>query len=120
MNTWLASTRDTFKTQLWPAPVIAVVAALLFGIGLPQLDATIDGDLSGRVNDWLFGGDADAARSLLGAIASSLITVTALTFSLTVVTLQLASSQPDHIVGSLRWHGRGPRLFDQQRLEPAV
>jgi uncharacterized membrane protein len=45
------------------------------------------------VNDWLFGGDADAARSLLGAIASSLITVTALTFSLTVVTLQLASSQ---------------------------
>lgn len=93
MNTWLASTRDTFKTQLWPAPVIAVVAALLFGVGLPQLDATIDGDLSGRVNDWLFGGDADAARSLLGAIASSLITVTALTFSLTVVTLQLASSQ---------------------------
>lgn len=41
----------------------------------------------------LFGGDADAARSLLDAIASSMITVTALTFSLTVVTLQLASSQ---------------------------
>lgn len=39
------------------------------------------------------GGDADAARSLLSTIASSLITVTALTFSLTVVTLQLASSQ---------------------------
>ncbi len=45
MNTWLASTRDTSKTQLWPAPVIAVVAALLFGVGLPQLDATIDGNL---------------------------------------------------------------------------
>lgn len=46
------------------------------------------------MDEWpAFGGDADAARSLLGAIASSLITVTSLTFSLTVVTLQLASSQ---------------------------
>ncbi len=42
---------------------------------------------------FLFGGGADAARSVLGAIAGSLITVTSLTFSLTVVTLQLASSQ---------------------------
>ena len=93
METWLANIRDTFKTQLWPIPTIAVMAALLLGLGLPELDSTVDGDLSGRVNGWLFGGDAAAARSLLGAIASSLITVTALTFSLTVVTLQLASSQ---------------------------
>ena len=93
MKTWLVNGRDAFKTQLWPIPTIAVVAALLLGLGLPQLDAGVNGHLSGRVSGWLFGGDADAARSLLGAIASSLITVTALTFSLTVVTLQLASSQ---------------------------
>ena len=93
MTTWLANTRDTFKTQLWPIPTIAVVAALLIGFGLPELDSAVSGHLSGRVSGVLFGGDADAARSLLGAIASSLITVTALTFSLTVVTLQLASSQ---------------------------
>ncbi|PRC51348.1 DUF2254 domain-containing protein, partial [Mycobacterium sp. ITM-2017-0098] len=42
---------------------------------------------------YLFGGGADAAREVLGAVATSLITVTSLTFSLTVVTLQLASSQ---------------------------
>ena len=41
----------------------------------------------------IFDGDPGAARTLLDAIASSLITVTSLTFSLTVVTLQLASSQ---------------------------
>ena len=93
MRTWLANARDTFKTQLWPVPTIAVVAALLLGLGLPELDATLIGHVSARVSGWLFGGDADAARSLLGTIASSLITVTALTFSLTVVTLQLASSQ---------------------------
>jgi len=93
MTTWLANTRDTFKSQLWPIPTIAVVAALLIGLGLPELDSALSGHLSGRESGVLFGGDADAARSLLGAIASSLITVTALTFSLTVVTLQLASSQ---------------------------
>lgn len=93
MNTWLANTRDTFRTQLWPVPTIAVVAALVIGLGLPEIDGAVDGDMSAGVSDWLFGGDAEAARALLGAIASSMITVTALTFSLTVVTLQLASSQ---------------------------
>ncbi len=93
MKTWLASSRDVLQTQLWPIPTIAVVLALLLGLGLPQLDAAVGAEVSGRTGDWLFGGDAEAARSLLGVIASSLITVTALTFSLTVVTLQLASSQ---------------------------
>lgn len=92
MRIWLASVRDGFRTQLWPIPAIAVVAAVLCGLGLPRLDAAVDGDLQ-RIGGWLFGGDADAARSLLGTVASSLITVTSLTFSLTVVTLQLASSQ---------------------------
>ncbi len=76
-----------------PIPTIAVVAALSLGLGLPELNSAVSGHLSGRASGVLFGGDADAARSLLGAIASSLITVTALTFSLTVATLQLASSQ---------------------------
>jgi uncharacterized membrane protein len=93
MNTRLVNARDVLGTQLWPIPTLAVVTALLLGFGVPELDAVVDGDLSSRWSGWLFGGDADAARSLLGVIASSLITVTALTFSLTVVTLQLASSQ---------------------------
>ncbi|WP_141013358.1 DUF2254 domain-containing protein [Nocardioides sambongensis] len=93
MSIWFDNVRDAFRTRLWPLPTIAVVFALLLGLALPELDSVIDDDLPGRVGGWLFGGDADAARSLLGAIASSMITVTALTFSLTVVTLQLASSQ---------------------------
>ena len=93
MKDWLTVTRDTFRTRLWPMPTFSVVAALLLGLGIPKLDAMVDAQVSGSVSGWLFGGDADAARSLLGVIASSLITVTALTFSLTVVTLQLASSQ---------------------------
>jgi uncharacterized membrane protein len=40
-----------------------------------------------------FDGDASAARSILSTIAGSLITVAGLAFTLTVVTLQLVSSQ---------------------------
>ena len=84
---------ETMATQLWPLPVAGIVVAIVFGVGLTRLDARIDDHLPSALTDYLFSGGADAARSVLGAIASSLITVTSLTFSLTVVTLQLASSQ---------------------------
>jgi len=84
---------DAIRTRLWPLPTAAVVVAVASGIGLTQLDSGIDGQLPAAVTAYLFGGDADAARSVLSAVAGSLITVTSLTFSLTVVTLQLASSQ---------------------------
>ncbi len=85
--------RDTIRTQMWPLPTLAVVLAVAVGVGLPYLDARIDADIPPTLKVYLFGGGAEAARTVLGAVASSLITVTALTFSLTVVTLQLASSQ---------------------------
>ena len=89
----LSVMRDALRTQLWPVPTIAVVLAVALGVLLPRLDARIDGELPASVTTYLFGGGAGAARTVLDAIAGSLITVTALTFSLTIVTLQLASSQ---------------------------
>lgn len=63
-------------------------------------------DTQGSVQDWfavspLFDMGAEGARSLLSTLAGSLITVTSLVFSLTLVTLTLASSQ------------LGPRLIEQ-------
>lgn len=62
--------------------------------------------LDERVTDWLtlnwgwtFYGGAEGARSLLGAIAGSMITIAGVVFSMTLVALSLASSQP------------GPRLL---------
>jgi uncharacterized membrane protein len=81
------------RAQLWPVPVLGIVLAVAAGISLPHLDAYVDAGMPPWLTVLFFGGDASAAQSLLGAIASSLITVTSLTFSLTVVTLQLASSQ---------------------------
>jgi uncharacterized membrane protein len=85
--------RDAGRTLLWPIPVLAIGLAVAAGIGLPRVDARFDRKVSGGVTAYLFGGGPDAARSVLSAVAGSLITVTSLTFSLTVVTLQLASSQ---------------------------
>lgn len=89
----LGALRDAARTQLWPLPTFGVLLALGLGVLLPRVDARVAEDLPPAVTGYLFGGGPGAARTVLDAIASSLITVTALTFSLTVVTLQLASSQ---------------------------
>lgn len=84
---------DALRTRLWPVPALGVVVAIAAGFATTQLDAAIDDSLPDWLSRLLFGGGPDAAREVLGAIAASLITVTSLTFSLTLVTLQLASSQ---------------------------
>lgn len=84
---------DAWRSRLWPVPALGVVIAMLAGVTIPELDGTLDQQMPPRLSAYLFGGGADAAREVLGVIATSLITVTSLTFSLTVVTLQLASSQ---------------------------
>ncbi len=89
----MSARRDALRTQLWPLPTLAVVLAVGLGVGLPRLDVQIADALPPLLTAYLFGGGAGAARTMLSAIASSLITVTSLTFSLTVVTLQLASGQ---------------------------
>lgn len=84
---------DALRSRLWPVPTAGVVIATLAGIGLPELEDALQERIPTLLSALLFGGGSDAAREVLGAIATSMITVTSLTFSLTVVTLQLASSQ---------------------------
>lgn len=80
------------RGALWPLPVLGVLVAVAAGILLPELDRSL-GDQRERPAGFVFGGGASAARDSLAAIASSLISVTGLVFSLTVVALQLSSSQ---------------------------
>jgi uncharacterized membrane protein len=89
----LSVVSESWRTRLWPLPVAAVVAAAALGIALPRLDGEVADELSPGVTAYLFTGGPEAARSVLSVIAGSLMTVTSLTFSLTIVTLQLASSQ---------------------------
>jgi uncharacterized membrane protein len=83
--------RTAVTGALWPIPAAAIVLAVALGVGLTELDQALGfGEDPIRV---VFTGGPSAARTLLSAIASSLISVTTLLFSLTIVTLQLASSQ---------------------------
>lgn len=88
-----ARVSESIESRLWPVPVAAVIVAVVLGIFLPRLDLIVDSELPTAVDSALFNGGADTARSVLSSIAGSLITATSLTFSLTVIALQLASSQ---------------------------
>lgn len=73
----------------WAVPAACVLASLAVGIVLPQVEA------SWRTTSlqYVFQGGPDGARGLLGTIATAMISVTGLVFSITMVVLQLASSQ---------------------------
>ena len=73
----------------WFIPGGIVVAASAVALGLLELDARLLAD--GRSIG--FTGGAESARALLSSISSSMLTLTALVFSVTIVVLQLASGQ---------------------------
>lgn len=88
-----ARLKESVESRLWPLPVAAVVFAVMLGLLLPNIELLLASDLLAGVDAVIFTGGAETARSVLSSIAGSLITATSLTFSLTVVALQLASSQ---------------------------
>ena len=80
------------RGSLWFLPSILTAAAIVLATVSVWIDQRWLLDRHAQIG-WLFGGGVDGARGVLQAIASTMITVTALVFSITVVALQLASSQ---------------------------
>jgi uncharacterized membrane protein len=80
---------ERLRSSLWTLPAAAVVGGLALGSLLSQVELPEEFPGAGLT----FGGGADGARELLTAISSAMITVTGTVFSITVVVLQLASSQ---------------------------
>jgi uncharacterized membrane protein len=77
---------EYLRGALWVLPSVAVVLALVVGSVFSRIEVPADA--------WfVFQGTPDDARTLLIAIASTLATVIALVLGLTVVSLQLASTQ---------------------------
>jgi uncharacterized membrane protein len=77
------------RGTLWFKPAVAVIVALGAGAALSQVQLTPDSPL------WKlsFRASANDARQMLTVIIGALIPVTSLVFALTVVTLQIASTQ---------------------------
>lgn len=91
--TKLRSLWDSLRSSLWFVPTVLVLVAVVLAQSLIEIDRHID-----RTNlqaQWphLFGAGAAGSRGMLTAIASSMITVAGVAFSITIVALALASSQ---------------------------
>jgi len=88
LHNWWRELRSSF----WFVPALIVLGAVGLATVLIGIDATVDLPL---VERWplLFGAGADGARGLLAAVASSMITVAGVVFSITIVALSLTSSQ---------------------------
>jgi uncharacterized membrane protein len=84
--------REALRTNLWLVPTVEIVLAVALFVVTYVLDrAAYDGTLS--FPSFVNSGSADAAREILTAVAAAVITVVTLVFSITIVTLTLASTQ---------------------------
>ena len=87
----LGSLWERVRSTFWFVPGAMVAATVVLFAATLQWDQSLRGNFSSM--PLIFTGGPTAARSVLSAIAGSIITVAATTFSLTIVALQLASSQ---------------------------
>jgi uncharacterized membrane protein len=88
LHHWWQETRSSF----WFVPAVLVLGAVGLATVLIAVDATVPLHV---VERWplLFGAGAAGSRGLLTAVASSMITVAGVVFSITIVALSLTSSQ---------------------------
>ena len=91
MNTLKAFWRN-LRTSFWFLPSLIIGAGIALAVALIEVDSTRSGQWQAH---WprLFGASAAGARGMLSTIAGSMMTVVGVTFSMTLVTLALASSQ---------------------------
>lgn len=93
MKLYLANKWDELSTSFWFVPSTMVLVAI--GLSL----ATLQFDTFGTSQKWLatlgwtFLRGPEGSRAVLSAVAGSMMTIASVTFSITIVALQLASSQ---------------------------
>lgn len=87
-NIKLSKVWDTLHSSYWFIPSVMAVVATILAFIMLMLDRT------GKTIDywWIYTGGASGARSLLEAVAASMVSISATVFSITIVALQLAAS----------------------------
>ena len=80
------------RSSFWFVPSLIFLVSIALALALIELDS---GDARPWTEQWprVFGSGAAGARGMLSTIAGSMMTVVGITFSMTLVTLALASSQ---------------------------
>ena len=88
----IKSRYETIRSSLWFIPALMTGFVVLLSFGLLWLDRTYAAEIATQT-PWLFGGTASSAQDILSTIASAVITVVSIAFSLTIVAMQQASAQ---------------------------
>jgi uncharacterized membrane protein len=92
MRSWFKTLWSAARDSLWFLPGVLTLLAAALAVTLMVVER--QGRLwTGEAPWWLYQGGADGARTVLSSITASLITVTGVIFSVTIVAVQLASSQ---------------------------
>jgi uncharacterized membrane protein len=88
-NVKISKLWDQLHSSYWFIPAVMAVGATVLAFTILTLDRTDKVEVDYW---WVYTGGSDGARSLLGSVAGSMISVAATAFSITIVALQLAAS----------------------------
>jgi uncharacterized membrane protein len=83
---------DPLHSSFWFVPSLMVVLAIALSFVTIEIDQQRETDAIGKLG-WAYSLGPNGSRAILSAIASSMATVATTAFSITIVALQLASSQ---------------------------
>ncbi|CAN5828014.1 DUF2254 domain-containing protein [soil metagenome] len=83
---------ETTRSSYWFVPTIMTVGAVALAFAMLALDGKFGAEVVDDLS-WIFSGGPEGARQVLSTVASSMITVAGVAFSITIVALSLASSQ---------------------------
>lgn len=86
-RTWLR-----LRASFWFTPTLVVLGSMLLAVLMVEFDVRRTTDLAAW-SPRLFGAGADGSRAMLSAIATSMVTVAGVVFSITIVTLSLTATE---------------------------
>lgn len=106
MRDYIESLWDRLRSSYWFIPAVMMVIAIFLSVIMVQLDQVTDDDIA-WIGNIVYVDSAEGAREVLSAIASSMITVAGVVFSITMVVLSLTSQQfgPLVLINFLRDRG---------------
>ncbi|MEO7723956.1 MAG: DUF2254 family protein, partial [Chthoniobacterales bacterium] len=92
MKTFFSTIWENLSSSYWFIPTIMSILATGLSFLTVHVDTMVNAKWA-RAAGWIWAGGPEGARSVLSTIAGSTITVAGVVFSITIVTLSLASSQ---------------------------
>lgn len=79
-------------STFWFIPILIIAVSVVLSVSAIYIDSMIDFEIKGTLQ-YIFEGSASSARTILSIISAAMIGVAGTVFSITLVTLSLASSQ---------------------------